>query len=395
MKWVGVHDARDGAALVDLLLHGIGAVDLAVVGDRHVGEVIELAAESPHRGEGRARAARVRRRARVVAAVGAVALSRLGGFKYLEEVELKNNFRLPNLFIPGAGKSGTSTLHAMLDQHPKICMSSIKEPQFWTSKNFNDFSKTDFENYSALFSWNGNYTYFGESSTSYMCFPEFIERIKDYNLDDSKFIFVLRNPIDRCYSHYWWLKGMGSETRDLKSAFLHDKDQAPSNQTRLPENGFKNYYQFGLYAKWMTYFYANFKKENILFITHEALKKDPLLTLNTCFKFLAIDSLESIETLTLNKTTIFKNARSYYWAKRFAYKRYNIPNSIRRFLPSKLIRYMRDLPRNTINYFGNKSYEYPEMTAKERIFLKSHYAEDVASLKSLVTYDFPEWKDFN
>jgi hypothetical protein len=48
---------------------------------------------------------------------------------------MKNKF-LPNLFIPGAAKSGTTTLHELLDLHPDISMSKVKEPGYWKSVNF-------------------------------------------------------------------------------------------------------------------------------------------------------------------------------------------------------------------------------------------------------------------
>ena len=45
----------------------------------------------------------------------------------------------PNLFIPGAAKSGTTSLHNLLNQHPEICMSSVKEPGYWKNEKFKDF----------------------------------------------------------------------------------------------------------------------------------------------------------------------------------------------------------------------------------------------------------------
>lgn len=312
----------------------------------------------------------------------------------MDSKELNHNFLLPNLFVPGAGKSGTSTLHELLNQHPKICMSSIKEPQFWTKKSFESFSAKEFEDYASLFEWNDSYKYFGESSTSYMCFPEFIERINSYELVDCKFIFILRNPIDRCYSHYWWLKGMGSETNDLKSAFLNDLETEPSNKSRLPIGNFKNYYQFGLYAKWLRNFYNNFDKKRIHFITHESLKKAPLKTINSCFDFLEISKLETIEEVNLNKTTILSSPRAFYWSKKFAFKKYNIPRQIQQYIPYRFSRFIRDLPRNLIYKYSKKTYRYPKINIDQRSFLKEYYIDDVKKLKSLVNYDFPEWHDF-
>ena len=49
----------------------------------------------------------------------------------------------PNFFIPGAAKSGTTTLHDMLNTHPEISMSSVKEPGYWKNKNFKEFGNTE------------------------------------------------------------------------------------------------------------------------------------------------------------------------------------------------------------------------------------------------------------
>ena len=103
---------------------------------------------------------------------------------------ISEKFKLPNLYIPGAGKSGTSSLHEYLGKHPEICMSTIKEPHFWTSPNFKNYTKKDFNNYSKLFEGENN-SYRGESSTGYMCFSEFKPRIKKHYKSSPKFIFIL------------------------------------------------------------------------------------------------------------------------------------------------------------------------------------------------------------
>ena len=46
----------------------------------------------------------------------------------------------PNLFIPGAAKSGTTTLHNLLNNHPDICMSSNKEPVYWNNADFDNLN---------------------------------------------------------------------------------------------------------------------------------------------------------------------------------------------------------------------------------------------------------------
>ena len=113
----------------------------------------------------------------------------------------------PNLFIPGAAKSGTTPLHNLLNQHPEICMSKVKEPGYWKNENFQEFKTIEKQNYLDLFDKSSCKIY-GDSSTAYMYHQYFIKNINNNYKDSPKFIFVLRNPIDRCVSHYWWMKGL-------------------------------------------------------------------------------------------------------------------------------------------------------------------------------------------
>ena len=63
---------------------------------------------------------------------------------------MKSKF-FPNLFIPGAAKSGTTTLHELLNLHPDISMSTLKEPVFWNNKKFEKYKEEDWLKYKKLF----------------------------------------------------------------------------------------------------------------------------------------------------------------------------------------------------------------------------------------------------
>ena len=63
---------------------------------------------------------------------------------------MKSKF-FPNLFIPGAAKSGTTTLHELLNLHPDISMSKVKEPVFWNNKRFEKYKEEDWLKYKKLF----------------------------------------------------------------------------------------------------------------------------------------------------------------------------------------------------------------------------------------------------
>ena len=127
--------------------------------------------------------------------------------------------KIPNLFIVGAMKSGTSSLHNYLATHPEIYMSEFKEPQYFADLG-KDISRNQFpteEAYLSLFKNAGNAKIIGESSTNYSKIPEFTgvpQRIKAFS-PEAKIIYIMRDPIERALSHYWERVKRYLEGRDL------------------------------------------------------------------------------------------------------------------------------------------------------------------------------------
>ena len=118
---------------------------------------------------------------------------------------------LPNLLIVGAAKSGTTSLHNYLNQHPDIFMCSPKEPHFLINKEIGkqriNKGIIDLKDYESLFGEKAHLKYRGESSVMYLSFPEIaIKNIKHYLDDDIKIIIMLRNPVERAYSGYQHVK---------------------------------------------------------------------------------------------------------------------------------------------------------------------------------------------
>ena len=148
----------------------------------------------------------------------------------------------PNLFIPGAAKSGTTSLHNLLNQHPEICMSSVKEPGYWKNEKFKDFKNIEKENYLNLF-MKSKHKIFGESTTAYMYYDSFINNINSNYKVSPKLIFILRNPIDRFNSHFWWIKGLGLEKSNFQEALSKDQNDKFKAYDYFP----KYYFQFVLY----------------------------------------------------------------------------------------------------------------------------------------------------
>ena len=302
---------------------------------------------------------------------------------------MKNKF-LPNLFIPGAAKSGTTTLHELLNLHPEISMSKVKEPVFWNNKNFEKYIEQDWLNYKKLFVEKSKIC--GESTTSYMYYNSFIENINKNYKKSPKFIFILRNPIDRYNSHFWWMKGLGLEKNKIKNVLNLESRINFEEYDYYP----KNYFQFGLYSKWIQRFIDNFGLENIKVITLEKLISNRLDTINSCFDFLGLKKLESIPEKTSNKTTRIKYSFLYHFIRKSSIGKMNYTKIGKIFLSNKSIDRIKNKLKDIITNWKTEEFEYEPLQSEHRNHLKdAGYFSDVKKLKEIFDYSFNEWKDFN
>ena len=141
--------------------------------------------------------------------------------------------KLPDFFIVGAARSGTTSLYVCLKQHPDVFMPNIKEPGFFVFKDIKYvkyFNKkrelkkyfiSSIEEYSKLFEKANDFV-IGEASPIYLYKSELaIKNMVDIYKEKSskiKIIMILRNRIERAWSHYLYLKQKGYEYLDCKNA---------------------------------------------------------------------------------------------------------------------------------------------------------------------------------
>ena len=290
---------------------------------------------------------------------------------------------LPNLFIPGAARSGTTTLHVHLNGHPEIFMSDRKEPHFLCrdDKGLGDYGR--------LFHGAQGYKYRGESSTGYMLLPEVIAKIQQF-MPESRFIFMFRNPVDRAWSHYWHIKGgSGAEKADFREAFLRSMDEP---------HGFamynRHYHQTGLYARWLKNYLDAFGPDKVHVIVLEDLNADPPAVLQGLSAFLEVSDFDSFEIEHLNQSRIVSHPvvlRTYAAVRRFAAKTLLKP------LPDRV--YGQVVSGN--RRFGStlrgllRDNEPPRIGAEDREWVAGFYRDEVERLSDLTGRSFAAWTDFS
>lgn len=294
---------------------------------------------------------------------------------------------LPNLFVAGAQKSASSSLHEYLKQHPDIFMSVPKETNYFSYDK--EYAKGA-AYYSSLFADAEDYKIRGESSIGYMMFPNAIDRIKN-DIPKPKFIFILRNPIDRVYSHYWFLRGRAYEDGQFLEAFMHEKDREPVH-TEHTHGMFKFYYQFGLSYKWILKYIEAFGKESIYVMTSESLRVDPLKALNGCFEFLELKALDKLDKVVEENVTPVLGRPGLYPAMIGVATR--IDQAVRhmpRPIKSVVNKIRNKIVWLLVQNFMRPQKSYPKLTSEQRAVVADYYRDDVCLLREITGESFYEW----
>jgi len=217
---------------------------------------------------------------------------------------------LPNLFVIGAPKSGTTSLHRYLDQHPRISMSAMKEPKFFLTDGSRPHHRgpqderacrayvVDRNAYEALFDYPpGPGSYAGESTPYYLWDPAAAPRIHAL-VPHARLVAVLREPTLRAYSNWADLREQGREKLDFASAMAAEEERR-----RLDWEPFWLYRELGLYGAQLTRLYRVFPREQVLVLLADDLAETPDLTVATVFDFLGLEPLGGpLAQVRLNQT---------------------------------------------------------------------------------------------
>jgi hypothetical protein len=204
---------------------------------------------------------------------------------------------MPNFLVIGAGKSGTTSLYHYLDQHPEIYMSPVKEPKFFAVEgkklgyrgpydetSMNRASITDIRAYQTLFEGVSGEAAIGEASPLYLHCQEAPERIKRY-IPDARLVAVLRNPVERAYSAFLQRVQKGHEPlRDFALALQQEEARMADNWApRWQTKG------IGFYHAHLVRYYELFDSDQILVHLYEDLKTDPVIVVQSTYRFLGVD----------------------------------------------------------------------------------------------------------
>jgi hypothetical protein len=187
-----------------------------------------------------------------------------------------------NFIHLGPGKTGSKWLSKVLKKHPHIFVPGIDIYFFDRSK----FYKKGLGWYHSFFKdSNETHTAIGELSHDYIHSEIAAKRIKKYN-PDIKLIITLRNPADLCNSIYHGIKISGFDSETSSNVYGKSYEESLESNTEL--------LKFGLYAKKISFYIENFKREDILILNYDELIIDKKEYLKKIFDFLNVENLEDL-----------------------------------------------------------------------------------------------------
>lgn len=297
--------------------------------------------------------------------------------------------KMPNFIVVGAAKSGTTSLYKYITQHEDVFVPKGKELRFFSNmtgdyqgpgdeRSCNRRIISNVEDYKRLFE-DRQEKALGDMSTEYLYYhEESIKNIKKHTDEDVKIFIILRNPVERAYSHYLHMVRDGREDLSFEEAVEKEEERKNKNWAwhwGYTTNGF--YYE--QVKDYLTHF------PNATVYIYDDLRKDQESIINDMFNKLDVEPIPLNTNLEHNVSGIPKNR-----------KLHTLLNKPNRFLgllkrgaglvnkEDALFERLQKISRNNL--------EKPKMKEETRKELVKRYEPDVAKLEKLLDRDLSSWK---
>lgn len=298
---------------------------------------------------------------------------------------------LPNFMIIGAQKSASTFVHECLREHPDVFMPKGETPFF--EDPF--YAQSDIEQLEALFNNVKDETMLGIKRPDYLGEAECPARIHKH-IPDPKFIVILRNPVERAISAYYWYMRMGYiPTRPLEEGMRDIVDGLYEDQ--YPKS--REIIRYGLYYQHIKRYLCYFDRENFLIMFHSDFRADSLQSMKRVYRFLSVKDDHVPKSLHKRpKRSIYSLARIQLSRLRnpYIHTYYTYDGNMMNFLPKKNAGVV--LVKGVFYLIDRLLFEpvcdnaRPELSVYLRTKLLDVYIKDINGLERFLGQELPEWK---
>lgn len=300
----------------------------------------------------------------------------------------------PTFFLVGAEKAGTTSLYHYLRQHPEIFLPEEKEPGFfslhwdiaaeppdvvrqvWRNADLDRFRDLEqaTEAYLDLYDPASEHADRGDCTASYLWHPRAPDRIQACSPSASILVLV-RDPVERAYSHYLMTWRAGTEDRPFHEALQRDLEREQEGQAP------HRYLLSGRYDELIQRYIDRFGSDNVHVDFTERMGDQPHVVLEEICSFLELPTGPVAEIDTGERHNPYREP-----ANRFAHwvRTSEAMRSLARGL----------LPERLREFLGNRlllsSADKPEMSDEARRFLEDHYEDQANAVEEFAGRE-PPW----
>ena len=305
---------------------------------------------------------------------------------------------VPNFFVVGAARAGTTSVDRYLDEHPEIYMSPIKEPSYFardilpgdvTARQWNRRQRgledylngpmtavrggcvLEWEQYLKLFKNVKNEAAVGESSTAYLVSPQAPAEIRA-RIPHARIIIMLRSPVERAFSMYLLFCRNGGLRANF-SDLLRNGNSPDLAKWR------RHILELRKVAPHVRRFLETFPRDQVRWYFYDDFSADPGRTMQNIYTFLGVDPQFRPDVARRFNEGVAPRLPLLQQALH----RTRLLDFGSRILPQGA----RALARRTLFRTKNR----PSLTDSDRAYLVDYFRDDIVELEQLVQRDLSGW----
>lgn len=293
----------------------------------------------------------------------------------------------PNLFIVGAAKCGTTSLHAQLGAHPEIYMSAVKEPYFFGR----DLAIAPYwcvreaGAYGALFAEADGARFVGESSVWYLPSETAAGEIKAYS-PEAKIIIMLRHPVEMMFSlHRQFVKTYNEDIEDFEEALT--AQEARRVGRRIPRSAHfpqgLQYFEMATFSRQVERYFDVFGRERVEVVLLEDLARDAAGVYGGVLRFLGVERGFVTDFGARNVSEAF----CVRPARRFLKGHPGLRRGLQRCLPARF----RAAVGRGVDVLGARIVRKRMLDGALRARLTDRFAGEILRLGRLIGRDLAHW----
>jgi hypothetical protein len=307
--------------------------------------------------------------------------------------------RIPDFFIVGQPKSGTTALYEMLKRHPQIYMSEVKEPFYfavdnplperpgerrWTALDQTGIRAESLDQYLSLFAPAAPDQLAGEATTSYLWSRTAAVRIAELQ-PDARIIAILREPASFLRSLHLQLLANRHETEtDFRKAV--ELDDARREGRNVPDHSVWPaaliYSDRVRYVEQLRRYHSVFPSEQILVLIYDDFRSENEATIRRVLRFLDVDERAPVEVMDVHPTVRVRSRRVRALARSLTVAEGPVTRAVGGAVKAAVPTELRRKARRRL-IFGRPAPPDEEFTLE----LRRRYKEEVVALSEYLDRD--------